>query len=174
MLVPKNPLSSDCRRLPSALLTRRGWIAGALSAVAVAGCTHGRMPERTAITVLFICQYGTAKSPIAREIFRRMARARHSLALTISRGITLEDHLSPPLRARLVRDGINVDADPLAILAPADWQMADIVVAFNPLPEAVRPRDLRDWTTVPSFNEDYDNGLADLSRRVSALFDTMA
>jgi len=60
--------------------------------------------------VLFICQYGTAKSAIAREVFRQRARERGIPVVTFSRGITPEEHISPALRARL-----------LAHVSPVSW-----------------------------------------------------
>jgi protein-tyrosine-phosphatase len=149
--------------------TRRNMMIATCAALAIAGCVDSRTLAARSPTILFICQFGTAKSPIAREVFRRVAREQHVDAHAISRGLTLEDHLSPEIRARLTHDGIMTDADPLAILTPDDWRSADIVIAFNPLPLDVRPANLRDWTSVPSFNQDYDNALADMTQRVRAL-----
>ena len=55
-------------------LTRRSALLGGLSLVVVAQQAMSR--PRTVQRVLFICQYGTAKSAIARELFRRRARQR--------------------------------------------------------------------------------------------------
>jgi hypothetical protein len=155
------------------LWTRRRWIAAAMAGAAISGCAGSLTNRRPAPRVLFVCQFGTAKSPIAREIFRRAALNRGLAAEAWSRGLTLEDHISPRLRQTLLADGIRTDADPQAVLTTADWQRADIVVSFNPLPPGVMPADQRDWSAVPSFNDDYVSARADLDRRISALLDEL-
>ncbi len=148
--------------------SRRGFIVAALavSATADAKAPAHRMPH-----ILFVCQYGTAKSAIAREVFRRRARERGLAVSAISRGLTIEDHISPPLRQRLLADGVDPSSDAPQILAPKDWRQADILVAFNLLPNSVKPAKMLDWTDMPSFNDDYDNAIATLDRRIDDLLD---
>ena len=129
---------------------------------------------RKSLRVLFICQYGTAKSAIARELFRRRARERGMAVTAFSRGLTLADHISSPLHQMLSADGIDPAADPATVLARRDWQHADLVVAFNPLPKNVRPEHLRDWSDLGSFNDDYAHTRPDLDRRIEALLDAIA
>lgn len=129
----------------------------------------GKVPR-----ILFICQYGTAKSAIARELFRRRARQRGVAVTAFSRGITLVDHISPPLRQKLSADGIDPAADHATVLERHDWQHADLVVAFNPLPKQVRPSNLRDWSDLGSLNDDYAHARPDLDRRIAALIDDIA
>ena len=121
--------------------------------------------------ILFICQYGTAKSAIAREVFRRQARLRGIDADAFSRGMTLEDHLSPEIRINLKADQIDPIADLPKTLSRRDWMKADIVVAFNPLPETIRHPDVRDWTDLPSVNENYSNARVILDKRIDSLLD---
>jgi protein-tyrosine-phosphatase len=124
--------------------------------------------------ILFVCQAGTAKSPIAREIFRRRAKERGIAVKVFSRGIVLEDHASPELKQRLRADGIDTSAEPAMPLAPADWAAADILVNFNPLPTSVEHNDVRDWSDVPSVNDDYENARAVLDKRIDALLTELA
>ncbi len=123
--------------------------------------------------VLFICEAGTVKSAMAREVFRRRARERGLAVGAFSRGLHLSDHVSDGLRQRLAADGIATTADPAQTLATDDWRSALMVVAFNPLPASVERRDVIDWTDVGSMNDDYDRSLADLNQRIERLLDML-
>lgn len=124
--------------------------------------------------VLFVCQYGSVKSPIAREILKRRARERKIAVGAFSRGITPEAHLPHAIAARLLAEGIDPAREGLHRLLPVDLRAADIVVVFNPLPPGLRIRPSRDWTSVPSVLEAYPAALADIKQRVELLLDTIA
>jgi hypothetical protein len=124
-------------------------------------------------TVLFICEFGTAKSAIARELFRRRARERGIAVAALSRGLKIEDHISPPLRLALEADRIDSRHDGFAIAGPKDVRAATIVVAFTPLPARYRPHSLQDWSAVPSVNESWPAARADLNRRIDTLLDAI-
>lgn len=124
-------------------------------------------------TVLFICEYGTAKSAIARELFRRRATARGISVTAFSRGLKLEDHISPPLRVQLDAEKIDSRRDGFAIVARKDVRRADIVVGFTPIPAALGPRHVQDWSAVPSINEHWREARADLEKRIDALLDSI-
>jgi protein-tyrosine-phosphatase len=135
-------------------------------------------PERTSAkpdrTVLFVCQAGTVKSAIAREVARKKAR---ELGLKIefrSRGISPEDHVTPDMLARLAEKGIDPRSKPVVTLTQADIDAADMVVAFNPLPPGMKARNLRDWTDSPAFSEDHDRAMAAIETRVARLFEDLS
>ncbi len=136
------------------------------------GCVT--QPAAKPTKILFVCQAGTAKSPIAREIFKQRAKARGIAVVVFSRGITVEDHVSPELRQRLRADGIDSTAEPAMPLKPQDWAAADILVNFNPLPASINHPDIRDWTDVPSVNDDYENARTIMNNRIEALLTDVA
>lgn len=143
--------------------------------IAASGITASCQPATRSIPkVLFVCQFGTAKSAIAREVFRERARERGIAVVAFSRGITPAEHVSPQLRARLIADGIHSDRDPLTKFTASDVRSADIVVAFNPLPGNLSVPQLRDWSGLPSMNDDYRKARADLDRRIDRLLDDIA
>lgn len=151
-------------------IDRRWFCAGAVAAVAglatpVLGAA-GKPP-----VVLFVCQFGTAKSAIARELFRRRAAERGIAVTAFSRGITPEPHLSAQTRALLAAEGIDPDRDKLAPLQRADLDVADTVVIFNPLPAALDSPRAQDWSALPSVNDAYPLARAELDRRIDALLD---
>ena len=139
-----------------------------LSAFALTGST------KPVLRVLFICQAGTAKSAIAREFLRRRARERGIAVSVFSRGLEIENHVSPPLHTALKREGIDPAHDRVQKLVKSDLSKADIVVFFNPLPPALKPLAARDWTSLPSVNDAWPKARADLAQRIDALLDEIA
>jgi protein-tyrosine-phosphatase len=157
--------------LSAATLTRRGWL---LAAVAIAATPAWDALAGTARPrILFVCEAGTVKSPMARELFGRRARDRGIAVDAFSRGLHLADHVSAGLRQRLLVDRIDTMAEAPQTLTAADWQSALLVVAFNPLPASVDHGDVIDWTDLGSMNDDYDHSLADLNGRIERLIDML-
>lgn len=124
--------------------------------------------------VLFICQFGSVKSAIARELLKRWTAERGVKVIVSSRGITPEPHLHPSVRDQLRAEGVDPEREPLKKLVRADLKSADIVIIFNRLPSAMRSADVRDWTVVPSINDNYLDARADLDRRIDNLIDEIA
>lgn len=156
---------------PQAIFTRRGALGGLLACTAAMpiGARSGRVPR-----VLFVCQYGSVKSAIARELLRRRARERGIAVSVLSRGITPEAHLPGEIDAQLRKEGIDARREGLHRLLPIDAGAADVVVYFNPLPANFAASRTLDWTSVPSVVETYPAARADLDRRIDALLDSLA
>jgi len=125
-------------------------------------------------TILFVCQAGTVKSAIARELFRARASVRGIAINAISRGLKPEDHVSPALKAHLTADGIDTLRDPLRALDQATLDRADVVVLFDPLPPSLSRPDARDWTATPSMNDDYARSRAFMDAHIEALLTEIA
>ncbi len=156
----------------SDVITRRRFTAALLlvTALTVTNCSSVPATQHKP-KVLFVCQAGTAKSAIARELFRKRARERGVAVDVFSRGILLEDHISPELRRRLVADGIDSTAEPAQVLGAADLKAADMLIRFNPLPAGAVHPDIRDWSDVPSVNDDYADARKILDERIDKLLD---
>lgn len=155
----------------SVLVDRRGilFLAASLAtslSTACLGAVHCRHRR-----VLFVCQFGTVKSPVAREFFRRRAAERGFRVEAEARGITPAGHRSDDLRRGLKLDHINVGADPLRKLAAADARRADVLVFFDKLPPQIRAAITRDWTELPSMNSNYQAARSELLRRIDLLLD---
>ena len=155
-------------------VVRRQVLIGALvvvmSTLAPARLRASTTPPR----VLFICQFGTAKSAIARELLKRRAAERGIPVAVFSRGITPEPHLASSTRDVLLAEGIVLDADEVRKLSEVDLRAVDIVVIFNPLPAPMRRRNQRDWSDVPSVNDTYPLARAELDRRIDLLISELA
>lgn len=154
------------------VLSRRTAILCSLAALAVAGPL--RAGSHRAPRVLFVCQKGTVKSAIARELLRDKAKARGIAVKVRSRGIEPQEGATPETRRALARDRIATHREPLRPLAADDARWADIVVAFDPLPFAVAGSDLRDWSATPSVNGDYPAAMAAIGARIDALLGELA
>ncbi|MGI8930939.1 MAG: hypothetical protein ACR2FK_00960 [Sphingomicrobium sp.] len=147
------------------------------AAALLGGCAANRRPRvasATAPRVLFVCQFGSVKSAVAREIFRRRATERRLGVSVQSRGITPEEHASPALAAALRSEGLDRHADPLRALQPGDLVAADVIILFDPLPSGLNSARARDWSDLPSMNADYPAARADLVGRIDRLIDELA
>ena len=119
-------------------------------------------------TVLFVCPAGAVKSAIARETLKaRVAQA--GLAVRVqSRGLHLEDHVSPGLAENLRADGINPAAEPAQELQTSDVRQADIIIAFDEAAQAPAFANARTWD-IPSWNSDYAGAKAALAKHMDGL-----
>ena len=145
-----------------------GAIIVALNPTLISATERGHSPH-----ILFVCQFGTVKSPVARELLKRRAIERHIAVEAMARGITPGDHTTPELLNRLANDRINPAAEPLRKLGPEDIAKADIVIAFDKLPAEYHPRRLEDWSDLPSMVNDYDHARAVLDPRIEKLLDRL-
>jgi protein-tyrosine-phosphatase len=123
--------------------------------------------------ILLVCQFGTVKSAITRELLIRRASER-GIALTAwSRGITPGEHLAPTLKVRLDAERIDPRRQPLRRLSTRDIAKADIVVAFDPLPASFARAKVQDWSDTPSMNSSYDAARRVVDLRIDALLDQL-
>lgn len=156
------------RSVNTLFLSRRTAILSSLAALAMAGPLRAG-PRRTP-RMLFVCQKGTVKSAIGRELLRGKAKARGIAVKVRSRGIEPREGATPETRLALSRDRIDTRREPLRRLEPDDARWADIVIAFHPLPFAVvSEADLRDWSATASVNDDYPAAIAAIGAWTDAL-----
>jgi len=120
--------------------------------------------------VLFICPSGTVKSAIARELLKRRAAERGVKVHVWSRGLTIADHVTPELAARLKADGLDPRSEPPRALTASDLTPTDIVVAFDEAARAPGLEHARVWE-IPGFLADYDAAKAALAAYVERLLD---
>jgi protein-tyrosine-phosphatase len=150
-------------------LDRRAFCAALASAILIPATASAKSAPK----ILLVCQYGSVKSAIARELLKRRSSERHVPLTVSSRGITPEEHIPEDLRARLMAEGIDPRAQPLRKLRQSDLNAADMVILFDPLPPDLRASKARDWSAVPSMIAHYPDARADLDRRIDALLDQL-
>ena len=140
----------------------------ALLALASQPALAGERPK-----ILLVCQFGTVKSAITRELLIRRAAERGIALNAWSRGITPEQHLAPALLPRLRAEQIDPGRQPLRPLTPRDAARADLIIAFDPLPPSFSRAKVRDWSDVPSMNSSYDAARRVVDQRIDALLDQL-
>jgi hypothetical protein len=142
--------------------TRRAAVALVLVAAtpAAAAC---RAPR-----VLFVCPAGTVKSAIARELLTRKAAAEVVAVDIRARGLSVEDHVTPALAARLKADGIDASSAPAEALQAGDVRWADVVVAFDEAANSTLLGAKQIWRT-PSWLSDYEAARRDMEIRLDGL-----
>lgn len=161
--------------VPGFPLDRRQLILGATMA-AIVGCAAPVRADRPR-KVLFVCEHGSVKSPIAREHFRRIAARRGIAVRVTSRGVSPHEDVSPQLAQALAAEGIDPRREPLTALSRADLTDADVIAAFNPIPAALTAGltlDLRYWLDVPGMNADYVAARPRMLAHLEALADEFA
>lgn len=156
-------MSIDRRTLLSALLA---------ATIASPALAASRPTKPTKI--LLVCRFGSVKSPIARELLRRRAAELGVAVEAKSRGITPELHLPEDTRKTLAAEGIDPTAEPLQRLEAADIEQADLVIYFDKLPKGFAPKELRDWSDLPSIVNDYRAARASLDQRIDRLLRELA
>ena len=144
---------------------RRAFLATLAAAMCAPAVGATAPPPR----ILLVCQFGSVKSAIARELLKRRAAERGARIVVTSRGITPEEHLPADLQSRLSSDGIDPRAQPLRKLDQKDLDEVDLVVFFDPIPSSFKMGPSRDWTQVPSILRQYPEARTDLERRIDAL-----
>ena len=145
--------------------TRRLFVLGVCTA-AMTGATQARPCKVPRI--LFVCPAGTVKSAIAREMLKRQALTEGVRVAVQSRGVELQDHVSPALAARLDADGINTKAEPLRKFSRSDTRSADYVIAFDEAADTPGLEAAMRWD-VPSWNDQYDDAKSQTSGKIKAL-----
>jgi Low molecular weight phosphotyrosine protein phosphatase len=152
-------------------LTRRAVLA--LSAAVVGSIGTGAVARCRPARVLLVCQFGSVKSAVAREVMKRRAAHRGIEIEIRSRGITPEEHMSPALAVALRAEGVDTRAQPLTGLASTDWRRQDAIVAFDPVAKSGLPAGALDWSDLPSFNSDYARARPLLAARLDAFLDDL-
>jgi protein-tyrosine-phosphatase len=130
-----------------------------------------------AASVVFVCEHGNVKSLIAMQWFNRVAAERQLSVRAVSRGLTPENPVPPPIRARLKDDGFDVSAFEARALRPSDVEGAPRLVMIG----ADAPAWARDfgtrvevWTDIPPASEDYGASRDTLKERIGSLLSALA
>lgn len=123
-------------------------------------------------TVLFVCLHGSAKSVIAAEHFRRLARGRGVEVEAIAAGVEPDAEIPPTVADGLLKDGIDVRGRRPRRLAGADLARATRVVAFGcDLGDAAGAAPVERWDDVPAVSVDFDRARDAIVARLPRLLD---
>lgn len=122
---------------------------------------------------VFVCLHGSAKSVIASEHFRRLARER-GLAIDVGAAGTEPDAAIPaPVVEGLLGDGMDVRTLAPRATSRAALQHASRVIAFGCDLRDLVPRDVpvERWDDVPAVSDGYARARDVIVARVRSLLD---
>lgn len=145
-----------------------------LAAVSIAANAPPALAAPEPLKVVFVCQYGYAKSLVAAKHFEQMAAERGVQVQVIARGLTPKATVPGAIAAPLRADGLPVDGYTPAMLTASDVADADVVVAFGieiPYPtKAIVQR----WDDVGALTEDYPAARNTIRSHLRALLGEIA
>jgi protein-tyrosine-phosphatase len=126
--------------------------------------------------VVFVCEHGAAKSVIAAEEFKRMAREKGLVFDVLSRGTAPDAEIAPGVRQGLHADGMDVGGQKPAKVSAKDLAGAVRVVSFGPDLSAMMPEGAKvsDWSATPPPSKDYRAARDDIRARLTALLQEMS
>ena len=106
--------------------------------------------------VVFVCEHGAAKSPVAAAWLNRLADEAGVPLRAIARGTDPEPELSPAALSGLEADGIAAEAEAPQLLDPDELRTAWRIVSFGPELTDIAPADaaLETWD-VPAVSDGY-------------------
>jgi arsenate reductase len=106
--------------------------------------------------VVFVCEHGAAKSPVAAAWLNKLADEAGVPLRAIARGTDPEPDLSPAALSGLEADGIAAEAGAPRLLDPNELRTAWRIVSFGPDLTDDAPADaaLETWT-VPAVSDGY-------------------
>jgi arsenate reductase len=109
--------------------------------------------------VVFVCQYGSAKSVIAARFFNRMAAEEDLPFLAVARGIEPEPVIPPYVRdpIRADRFEIGPEEKPVPLDAGETHDAVAVICIMCKLPpgQLAVARQSMEWTDVPDVSEGY-------------------
>lgn len=134
-------------------------------------------PGARSQTVVFVCEHGNVKSLIASQWFNRLAEERGLTIRAVSRGLSPEPSVPPPIIERLRADGFDLSRFQPRAIARADLTDAARLVMIG----ADRPAWVSDesvwlekWDGIPAASERYEASRDALRGRIAKLIETLA
>lgn len=122
--------------------------------------------------VVFVCEHGAAKSPVAAAWLNRLADDAGVPLHAIARATDPEPDLSPAALSGLQADGIAAEAEAPQRLGPEELRTAWRIVSFGPDLTDVAPVNaaLETWT-VPAVSDDYGAARDAIVDKLAGLID---
>jgi arsenate reductase len=111
----------------------------------------------TPSTILFVCEYGAAKSIIAAAYFNKLAHERGLNLQAIARGTEPDDQVSPVTIQGLAQDGLTSTESTPKRLLPSEITSAQHVITFGDIlnKKDYQDVDIENWNQVPPVSKDY-------------------
>jgi protein-tyrosine-phosphatase len=134
---------------------------------------RGKGPAAREQVVVFVCEYGMAKSVIAAAHFNRLARVRNLKMRAIARGANPEDEIHSRVLTGLRADDLAPGEKPTK-LSEGDLVGASRIVTFCKLPETYYKKvTVEEWDDVPPVSEDYQKARDAILHHIERLLDKL-
>ena len=128
------------------------------------------------MTVVFVCEHGSAKSLVAASLFERMAKEQGVAARALSRGTTPDPSVPDVVVEALRGDGFDVSSFRPQVLTDADVvtsaRLVAIGIDLGLLGAKAGPRAVR-WDDVPAVSTSYPEARRDLVARIERLLEEL-
>jgi arsenate reductase len=139
-----------------------------LAGDSIPGQTTAKTPEEGQI--VFVCEHGSAKSPIAAAHFNAIAERRGLPWRAVSRGTAPDEEMAEAAVEGLRADGLPAPSGKPAPLTQADLDAARKVIAFAvAIPATLQPLAAPDTWQVPPVSVDYASSRAAIVARIEQL-----
>ena len=132
--------------------------------------------DEAARTILFVCEHGVGRSPIAAAWFNRLATEKRLAYRAQFRGTDPDAAIPPVVREGLTRDGFDVSALTPARVTDDDLRRADRVIVFGCLlpGRAAVEQKVTDVNGIPGPGEGYEKARDAIRQQVERLLDQLA
>jgi arsenate reductase (thioredoxin) len=120
------------------------------------------------LTVVFVCEHGSAKSVVAAAYFNHIAKQQGLKLHAISRGTNPDPELSPIVIEGLRKDNVELTTNKPSTLSSADASGALQVVSFCELPQEIKTQNVERWE-VPPISEDYAKSRDAIVKKIQQL-----
>jgi arsenate reductase len=143
-------------------------ISSALAGDSTPGETTAKTPDDR--WIVFVCEHGSAKSPIAAAHFNAIAEQRGLPWRAVSRGTAPDEEMAAAAVQGLQEDGLPAPVGKPAPLTQADLDAARKVISFAvAIPATLQPLAPPDSWQVPPVSVDYASSRAAIVARIEQL-----
>lgn len=120
--------------------------------------------------IVFVCEHGAALSVVAAAYFNKLAQEQHLNWHGVARGVTPQEDLSVSAAAGLKKDGVTTEVVKPQAVTQQDFNRADYVVTFLPLPGNLKLKTpLEEWYDVQWTPNDYDKARDGILKHIEGL-----
>jgi arsenate reductase len=133
--------------------------------------SFGQNNESANQTILFVCEHGAARSPIATAYFNKIAKERGLKFHAIFRGTDPQDSLTLETKRGLAKDGFEVSKMKPKLVSKSDVEGAFQIITFDCRlnDRDGSPTNISQWNGIPPISDDYNVARDQIVRNVNAL-----
>jgi arsenate reductase (thioredoxin) len=127
--------------------------------------------EKPTKTILFVCEHGAAKSPIAAAYFNKLAKEKGLNYQAVFKGTNPDSVLAVSAKNGLLSDNFDTSAWYPKLVSNQDLLAAEKIVTFDcqlPAGEGVSAP-VENWTGISSVSEDYNLARKEIVDKVNQL-----